>query len=437
MSASAIQVTVNIRNIAVGGAGVGEVIAQSDGSNNLLGITAFVPFTAVGERVVARVTEQKDRYLKADLIAIELPSAERAEPECKYFANCGGCELQHVSYRSQLKAKHEMIAGAMRAGKLSSAVVDTLKPIYPSQPYHYRRRITLHIDAGGRVGFYRQNSRSVVPLDSCTIASAGISALLENIQSFGRLVQGKISSVQLEEDTQGIVAVLQSPYDLGTVQVKEILEQAKPYFPSVTLLAAEKEAGGFGRQILELPLNEKNTFSLRIPAGYFSQINWQVNLALIERLLHFADIGYESLTYDLYAGAGNFSLPLGRAGAQVIAVECDKRLAFFGRENVARHNLAKKIEFVEKSVEQFLSSKKSHDDVDLIVADPPRSGLGQLVSSLGFAKKFLFISCHLPSFVRDLKAFVDSGWQVEAIEPFDMFAQTSYVEILGVLKNPG
>ena len=435
MSPFALEVTVNIRNIAVGGAGVGEVVAQSDGGSQLLGITAFVPFTAVGERAVARVTEQKDRYLKTELVRIETAAAERVEPECRYYANCGGCELQHIGYEAQLRAKYEMIAGSLRAAKLPAAVFEKLQKIAPSQPYNYRRRVTLHLDAGGRVGFYRQNSRTVVPIASCAVAAAGINGLLEDIQTFGRLVQGKISSIQLEEDAQGIVAVLQSPYDLSGPQAKEILELARGHFPNVVLMAAEKEIGGFGRQILELPLNEKNTCSLRIPAGYFSQVNWPINLALIERVVQLAQPGFGQRVYDLYAGAGNFSLPLGRAGAQVLAVECDKRLVAFGRENIARHSLSKKVEFVEKSVEKFLAGEKNHRDVPIVVADPPRNGLGSLVPLFNFPQPFLFVSCHLPSFVRDVKAFTEHGWEVEAIEPFDMFAQTSYVEILGVLRR--
>ena len=429
------EVTVNIRNIAVGGAGVGEVIAQSSFGGELLGITAFVPFTAVGEQVRARVLEQKGRYLKAELIQVEQASTYRLEPECKYFRSCGGCELQHIKYPGQLQAKQEMIAGSLRAAKLGSSVLEKVKPLVPSHPYHYRRRITLHLDAGGRVGFYRQNSRSVVPIYSCPIATEAINQLLPNIQAFGRKVQSRVSSIQLEEDAQGTVAVLKAPYDISKSQIQEILETARVFFPNIVLMAAEKESGGFGRQILELALNEKGSFTLQVPAGYFSQINWAINLSLIERVVHHADIVYGKRIYDLYAGAGNFSLPLGRAGAHVYAVECDKRLVFLGRENVKRCNLGKKIEYAEKSVEKFLSSRDNHQGIDLIVADPPRSGLGQLVASFGFAKKFLFVSCHLPSFVRDIKSFIEQGWSVEAIEPFDMFPQTSYVEILGVLNK--
>lgn len=431
--ASAAEVTVRIRNIAVGGDGVGEVIAQDFGSD-LLGITAFVPFTAISEVVRARVVEKKERYLRTELIAVDAPSPERVTPACKYFTNCGGCELQHISYPAQLKAKEEMVRGSLRAGKLPTKVFDLLKPVVPGKPYGYRRRITLHVDANGRAGFYRQRSRSVVAIESCPISSAAVNKLLPNIQELGRELPGKVSSILLEEDLQGVVAVLKSPYDLSQIEAKEIIDKAKKLLPDFCLIAGGREAGGIGRQILDLPLNEKATFVLRIPAGHFSQINWKINLALIERVIQAANIKYGDTVYDLFAGAGNFTLPLARAGAQVTAVEVDRRLVSFGRENAKRHNLAKKVNYSELSVEKFLEQGKQ-PQIKTVVADPPRSGLGNLVSSLGFADNLLLISCHLPSFVRDLKGLTDRNWIVESIEPFDMFSQTSYLETLAILRR--
>ena len=435
MSPTGSEITVNIRNIAVGGEGVGEVIEQVNGQD-LLGITAFVPFTAVGETARARVVEKKERYVRCELLDIETRSPERVAPACPYFMNCGGCELQHISYPAQLKAKEEMIRGALKAAKLTTRTVEALEPVIPGTPYGYRRRITLHVDANGRIGFYRQHSRAVVPIAQCPISSTGINEVLAGIQELSGKLQGKISSILLEEDQQGVVAVLRSPYDLSSAEEKEVFETAKKHFSNFSLTSASKELGGMGRQILDLPLNEKATFFLRVPAGHFSQVNWQINLGLIEHAVAAAKLKYNDKVLDLFAGAGNFSLPLARAGASVTAVEVNPRLVSFGRENAKRHNLAKKICFYEQSVEKFLAQQsKVYLEIPTILADPPRSGLGKLVHQLSFARNFLLVSCHLPSFVRDVKLLLEKGWVMESIRPFDMFAQTSYVEILGVLRK--
>lgn len=426
------EVTVNIRNLAFGGEGVGEVTAQSDGQSDLLGITAFVPFTARGESVTASVTARKKNHVKTRLLTVVSPSPARTAPECPHFTSCGGCELQHISYDEQLAAKYDMIRGALAAAKLRVDVLDRLKPVVPGSPYHYRRRVSLHIDSQGRIGFYRENSRSVVPISTCPICVNPISEALPRAADFGRLAAGKITGLLLEADDQGVIAVLKSPYDLAPGEQRQVLAAAKDCFQSAVLFAGEREVGGFGRQILELPLSDAGNFALHVPAGFFSQVNWEVNHALVKYALDYAETTRGQTVFDLYSGAGNFALPLARLGARVTAVELDKRLVAFGRQNSARLGLEKQVAFIEAPVEQFLLKSPTRQTPDLIVADPPRSGLGSLASSLPNTPRLLLVSCHLASFVRDLKALLHSGFRVESITPFDMFAQTSYVEILSV-----
>lgn len=424
-------VTVNIRSIAFGGAGVGEVTAQLDGRTDLLGITAFVPFTTAGEQITARVVERKERHLQAELISVESPAPARTTPQCELFTQCGGCEFQHIDYQEQLALKFEMIRGSLRAAKLPSAVIDMLSPLVPSADYGYRRRITLHVDTSGKVGFYRSGSRAVVPVSKCPIAVPAINELLPGLADFGREVQGKISSILLEADDTGVVAVLKSPYDLSKQAARAIMTAAKGALPNAILFAGGKEIEGYGRQILELPLNEQQTLKLRVPAGFFSQVNAKINARLVGKAVEFAGLVHQRLVMDLYAGAGNFALPFASAGARVMAVECDKRLVSFGRENASRYGLQKNLEFSELSVEKFLALPGMRDQrPELLIADPPRSGLGKVAHDLPKARRMLLISCHLPSFVRDLKQLSDLGWKVGSIVPFDMFAQTSYVEIL-------
>ncbi len=160
-----------------------------------------------------------------------------------------------------------------------------------------------------------------------------------------------------------------------------------------------------------------------------------MNVQLLQEAMRYAHVKPDFVAYDLYSGAGNFALPLARSGARVTAVECDPRLVLFGRQNATRFQLQNRLQFLEESVERFLEHLPKNTHCDLIIADPPRSGLGKIIPQLNFANRFLYIACHLPSFVRDIRAVVDQGWKVEAIVPFDMFAQTSYVEILGVLTR--
>ena len=427
------DVVVRIRGIAVGGDGVGEVRETvTPGDEELLGITVFVPYTAPGETVRVRIVERRDRYMRGELLELIESAGDRIDPECPVFGSCGGCELQHMSYRSQLDAKQQMIQGMLRAAKISSDVLNRLEAIVPGQPFHYRQRVSLHIDSSGNVGFYRANSRSVVRHDNCIVAAPAIGTVIGKLQEFGRSVQRRITSIQLEADQQGVIAVLRSPYDLGDAEVKQILAIARNHFENALLLAGDKERGGFGRQILELPLTPSGTVKLKVPAGSFSQVNWEINQRLIADVISAAGIVRGVRVDDLFSGAGNFSVPAARDGAKVVAVESDPRLVNLGRENSSRYGYDN-LHFVESSVEKYLAGRKQPADV--IIADPPRSGLGGLASELSYAKRLVLISCHLSSFVRDLRLLQDQGWSVDTIRPYDMFAQTSYVEVMSVYSR--
>jgi len=212
-----------------------------------------------------------------------------------------------------------------------------------------------------------------------------------------------------------------------------VLAKAKKFFSNVVLLSAGKDVGGFGRKVLELPLPGRAGLKLFLAAGAFSQVNWQVNQLMLKQALELAKPKSSERICDLYAGAGNFSLPFAASGAKVIAVECEPRLVAMGRQSAERYRLD--IEYVESSVEKFLAQRGAQLNADLVIADPPRSGLGELVKSINLAPRMILISCHLPSLVRDLHDLIEVGWRVELVQPFDMFAQTTYLEILVLLER--
>lgn len=423
------EIEVNVRQLAFGGEGVGEVVAAPN-NPAALGITSFVPYSVPGERVRVRVREDHERYLKAELVAVLEPAPARTAAFCSVFGLCGGCELQHIDYIEQLKFKREMIQGALRQARVSAEIIDQVQPIYPSNPKNYRRRFTMHLALNGAVGFYRAQTRSVVSIEECPISEEIFQPLLKRLPDFGRAVAGKISSLALETDGTEIYARLKTPENLKHVEASALLKIIGEYFSNAVLVYGERELGGIGKKILKLQLTDE--VWMQVPVGGFSQVNWSVNRALISRVQ--AEALRAKSALDLYAGAGNFALPLAARGLSVTAVETDLSLVALGKQSAAEQGFSG-LKYLESSVERYLRGKNP-PVVDLIVADPPRSGLQKLTADLPRAERLLYISCHLPSFVRDIKELSKHGWQIESIEPFDMFAQTSYVEILTVLKRP-
>jgi len=162
--------TLDIQDLAFGGKGV----ARSEGK------VYFVPFTIPGEKVVAQVTRQKKNFAEADLLTVEVPSADRVEPPCPYFGRCGGCSYQHIDYAKQLVFKATQVEQTLRrVGRL--AEVPMRPPIAAPAPYGYRNRIRVH-SAGGITGFYAWDARALVDVERCAIAVPEVNEALARLR---------------------------------------------------------------------------------------------------------------------------------------------------------------------------------------------------------------------------------------------------------------
>lgn len=201
-------VSFEIRDIAFGGAGVGRVASQqfklpvevevsgleSDAgrtSTSTLnfnscaagdkGVACFIKGVIDGEKVRARVSKAKPRFMEAELVEVLEPSPHRIPAPCPYFLKCGGCAYQHIDYSHQLKIKEQQLREALRRiGGISDPAV---RPIIPSpKPFHYRNRITVHVKDGA-LGFFAEKSRTVVEIDQCLLASEEINQDLQQLRS--------------------------------------------------------------------------------------------------------------------------------------------------------------------------------------------------------------------------------------------------------------
>jgi len=198
--------SVQIRALAFGGDGVGEVYQVEDKSNeHLLGITTFVPYTIPGERVLCRIIEEKKHFLRGEVVSILESSPFRVSPPCSVFEQCGGCELQHLRDDEERNQKEALIKNQMLAARIPQSVIDKIQPIVFDEPYSYRRRVTLHIDERGAVGFFRAKTRSIIPIKQCHITNEKIQEYLVKLYEKGTSLAPDISTVQFESDPKGVI----------------------------------------------------------------------------------------------------------------------------------------------------------------------------------------------------------------------------------------
>ena len=427
-------IQIQVHGIANNGSAVGKVIGPEGDSQ--IGITAFVRDAAPTEIVEGSVTKTHKRHLEADFISIVTPSPHRVSPRCSHFGTCGGCDLQYMTYEAQLEAKNAMIAGMFRTLALEDNI---LQPIIASPEYGYRRRLTLHVEGGvigeieervgGRVGLYQRKSKTILPLSECPISVPAIEDFLKSGPTFPMLEAP--AELLLEAGENGL---------FGTIRVtplpsyKSLYARMNEYFVGGQVYVGNRPLQAYGEEWIVWPEGRA------LPGG-FSQANTAINDAM---RLHVGQIARESgakTAYDLYSGAGNFALLLAEQGLSVTVVEDDPVLIASGRGEAERKGLS--VAFRMQTVEAFLApasnkrntGQKTERPPDLIIADPPRSGLENNIELLPISPYMVLISCDTASGVRDIKSLMTQGWQVRHIQPFDMFPQTTHVELLTYLTR--
>jgi 23S rRNA (uracil1939-C5)-methyltransferase len=338
------------------------------------------------------------------------------------FGECGGCQLQHARYPYQLEMKREILREAFRRiGKMD--VAPEVAP--PLDPFGYRYRGRFRVD-GEEVGFHASLSHRLVPVSRCPLMIDAINAVLPGLRGLGRFA--KVSGVQVASD--GVHA---SAFFPGVPFGKGMVEHLAGRTGGV-LSGARFEDRPWGEERITLPL-EGISYSVS-PRGFF-QANWRMNQAMVRRIVAIlGDLGVSAgaRLLDLYAGAGNFALPLAAKVREVVAVEGEAR-SFKELAGNVRGNAPGNVRIVRSGVETFLPDGR----FDALVLDPPRAGLSERALSRVreiAAGNVLYVSCNPSTLARDVRSLSDR-YDLASLEMHDFFPNTHHVEALAVLTIRG
>jgi 23S rRNA (uracil1939-C5)-methyltransferase len=409
-------VSATITALAYGGAGIGDIT-----SGDYQGLKVFVPFTIPGEEVQVELTEIKKRYARGLLNQIKIPSADRVTPLCGHFGVCGGCELQHVTYSGELLWKQQLIASSLDRGKVLELNDPRLHTMEPADPYGYRRRLKLHLSRNGEFGYYERGSHALVPLKECPVL---LPVLEQTVKLLAKqTLPSDLSGVLLlESDGVRVVATCHLDY-YRPAQCTALKGLFAEIFAHISIYAEDRLL--FEQRIAG--------FTPTVPAGAFSQGNSEINQKLIA--FTSAEVAKRDAysICDLYAGAGNFGLPLARQNRKIVSVERSRVLSSEAQRQAQKRNVDAYFRVECSDVVSFL--KKSTERFDLVIADPPRAGFREAIPFFRHSDRLLLIFCELPSAVRDLKDLIDQGWHIDLIKPFDMFPRTSRVELVALLSR--
>ena len=424
------RVRVPVESVAFKGYGVARI----------RGKVAFVPYTLTGDEAWIEVTEEKKRHSTARLIQILKPSPGRVNPPCPYFGSCGGCQWQHIDYSIQVELKKEILGETLkRLGGLKE-----IPPIIaaPSpNPYDYRVRVQLKVK-GKAMGYYQERSHRIVDVDHCPISHPLVNQIIQNLreQSDAVLRMEEVEINVSPEEGRGVLLFRPHSYDQRTEYfIKELL-QGQPILRGIAL-ARKDGVHLFGDPTLNFTLSlsqerDKRELKLRISPGSFSQVNPEQNQRLVQTVLQFSEVDKEDRVFDLYAGAGNLTLPLAMEAREVLGIE-ENRMAVGDAQFNAERNGVKNCRFIQGRVEDvFLDWKR--ETPDLIVLDPPRTGCKAILDHVVSwkPKKIIYVSCEPTTFARDLRLFSERGYFLQRLSLIDMFPQTFHMEVVGLLRSP-
>ncbi|HMG37184.1 MAG TPA: class I SAM-dependent RNA methyltransferase [Blastocatellia bacterium] len=369
----------------------GDAVARVDG------LVVFIPFAAPGDRLRVRLIERRKHLARATIEEIISPSKLRRDPPCEYFGECGGCQLQHLNYDSQLEAKIGFVRDSLeRIGHIRwTGPIE----IEPSRELGYRSRARVQIDRRtGSVGFKRARSNSVCDITQCPVLSPELNDLLHQIRA-----------MDLSASSRGLLS--------GEIEA-----------------AAGDQGVSASARLTGLPTGD---LEIEVEGLWFSfspKVFFQSNSTMLSPLVREV-VGREggSVAIDLYAGVGLFTIPMARSFDSVVAVEADDRTAAYARRNVARNGVTN-VRVMCTTV-QGASRQLGELGAGLIVLDPPRRGAAEAIPMLAAMRpeRIVYVSCDPVTLSRDLRSLVEHGFELVGVKAFDLFPQTYHVETVARL----
>lgn len=416
------EVLVKIDSLSFGGSGIGRISGK----------VVFVPYSAPGDNVRARIAKDSKGYAEADIIEIVTASPLRKRPLCSLHSICGGCHWLHLPYDEQIKAKEEIFKDTLkRIGKIDAPVIKPAEPSYLE--FNYRSRVQFKV-SGNKIGFYKRESHDLVEVPECPLAHPLINRILKGLREKWPDTMESITRVDINvspSEEKGIVSMYLK--DRTDFDFKGLFHAINRDIPEITGLITHygKASEAWGSTYL---FSSEGGFRFRASEGSFSQVNHHQNLNIKEYILSLAELKGDETVLELYSGGGNFTVPIANRARKVIGIEVGKSSVSDAEENAGINNI-RNITFLrataEKGLKEIQNLKLETKNLDLVLVDPPRDGCSKEVIE-GIVslkpKKIIYVSCNPSTLARDLAHFKALGYSTRSSKPFDMFPQTYHIE---------
>ena len=417
----------------------GRGVARLDGK--ALFVTGALP----GERVRVRITRRHRHYDEAAVVELLTASSDRVVPRCAHYDICAGCSLQHLAPAAQIAAKQRVLAENLeRIGRLQPR---RWLPALTAEPWGYRRKGRLSVrwvEKKGRVlvGFREANPQFVADLRRCEVLDPALGPQLGALgELLGTLDAARsIPQIEFAAGDAALVLVLRHLQPLSVADRARLAGLAREHGWAIWL-----QPGGID-SVHPLEAADAVELSYTLPASGtslafrpldFIQVNAAINRAMVDRALELLDPQPHQRVLDLFAGLGNFTLPIARRVATVTGIEGEVGLVQRAVENATRNGIDNARFFSADLFADQRGAMWAREPWDALLLDPPRAGAQQLLEYLPQAstRRVVYVSCHPGSLARDAATLARRGFTLDAAGVMDMFPHTAHVESIALFER--
>ena len=433
----------------------------------------FVPYALVGEKIKFKVLKTTKNIAFCKLLDVLTPAEERVRPACKVYEKCGGCQLQHLRYKDQLKLKTELVSDCIR--KIAGLDIKVNQTVKCDDEYGYRNKLQLPVrySNGNKIGFFAQNSHRIVEISECPIQKKWCSLVID---AFNNYIQKSGVSCYDEQSGRGVlrhvvvrdtdgnltVTVVINGAELDSVQM--LIDELKGKLHTFSLFINENTSssnvilGDKFTLVYGKPYFESEDFGVKykvVPQS-FIQVNDYIKRKLYSDVVKSLNLDGSVSVIDAYSGAGLMTALIAKHAKFVYGIEIVKEAVESANLLMSENGISNACNVCapcEEYLPNLIKDLKEKGDNAYVVLDPPRKGCDKKVlDAILSAKpeKIVYVSCSPQTLARDLgilcgtlyydgnelkKSLEISGvYKITKVQPYDMFPQTKHVETLVSLE---
>lgn len=443
------RLTVHIEDLTHDGAGVAKVD----------GYPLFIQGGLPNETAEIHVLKTLKNYGFAKLINVVETSPFRVDAPCPVFGECGGCQLQHLSYEGQLAWKENMVRNVMkRIGKIDAPVLP-VKGMEKPWEYRNKSQIPFALEDGQVLsGFYQSKSHRIADTNTCLIQSDEADRLMREVKENAL----QLDLIPYNEDTKKgqlrhlvvrkgratgevmVVLVTRHPKLSKKDAIIELIRKVEPNVTSIVhnvnkrntnVIFGDETNTLWGKHVIEDLIGNVR---FEISARSFYQVNPEQTEVLYKQALDYAQLSGDETVIDAYCGIGTISLFLAQKAKQVLGVEIVPQAIEDAKRNAELNGFTNT--YFEAGPAEVIIPKwyKEGKTADVLVVDPPRKGCDEALLNTIIEqrpKRVVYVSCNPATLARDLRILEDGGYKTKEIQPVDMFPQTTHVETVVLMSR--